>query len=427
MSVKHIGIFGRRNVGKSSLINLLLGQDFAIVSDQAGTTTDPVKKRMEIPDVGPVQLIDTAGIDDIGEVGQKRVEKSLKLIDEVDLALLVFTGNIFGKEEKDLLAQLKENDVPVVVVHNQSDLVPLDCGVAGDLTNIYKCDVVEFSCRMPDPQEQKDAVEMLMAFIVKGLLVQEKEKTIMQGLVEPGDNIVLVCPIDSEAPAGRLILPQVMAIRDILDRGGIATVLQPAQLQDYLANILPDSCYQAATAHSAETPAATASSAVKPPVKMVVTDSQAFKQVAAIVPESIPLTSFSVLMARAKGPFEEYVKGVEAIGKLKDGDNVLVLESCTHHTSCEDIGRVKIPMMLQKKAGCKLNFTFVSGLDELPPLENFALALQCGGCMVTHRQLRNRIRRVVAAGIPVTNYGMCIAYVTGIFLRAVNHVVSLYK
>ena len=414
MSVKHIGIFGRRNVGKSSLINLLLGQDFAIVSDQAGTTTDPVKKRMEIPDVGPVQLIDTAGIDDIGDVGQKRVEKSLKLIDEVDLALLVFTGNIFGKEEKDLLAQLKENDVPVVVVHNQSDIVPLDCGVAGDLTNIYKCDVVEFSCRMPDPQEQKDAVEMLMAFIVKGLLVQEKEKTIMQGLVDPGDNIVLVCPIDSEAPAGRLILPQVMAIRDILDRGGIATVLQPSQLQDYLANI-------------AATPAATAPSAVKPPVKMVVTDSQAFKQVAAIVPESIPLTSFSVLMARAKGPFEEYVKGVEAIGKLKDGDNVLVLESCTHHTSCEDIGRVKIPMMLQKKAGCKLNFTFVSGLDELPPLENFALALQCGGCMVTHRQLRNRIRRVVAAGIPVTNYGMCIAYVTGIFLRAVNHVVSLYK
>ncbi len=413
MSVKHIGIFGRRNVGKSSLINLLLGQDFAIVSDQAGTTTDPVKKRMEIPDVGPVQLIDTAGVDDVGEVGQKRVEKSLKLVDEVDLALLVFTGNIFGKEEKDLLAQLKENEVPVVVVHNQSDITPLDCGVAGDLTNMYDCDVVEFSCRMQDPQEQKDAVEMLMAFIVKGLLVQGGEKTIMEGLVEPGDNFVLVCPIDSEAPAGRLILPQVMAIRDILDHGGIATVLQPSQLQDYLANI-------------ASTPA-TASSAVKPPVKMVVTDSQAFKQVAAIVPESLPLTSFSVLMARAKGPFEEYVKGVEAIGKLKEGDNVLVLESCTHHTSCEDIGRVKIPMMLQKKAACKLNFTFVSGLDELPPLENFALALQCGGCMVTHRQLRNRIRRVVAAGVPVTNYGMCIAYVTGIFLRAVNHVVFLYK
>lgn len=416
MSVKHIGIFGRRNVGKSSLINLLLGQDFAIVSDQAGTTTDPVKKRMEIPDVGPVQLIDTAGVDDVGEVGQKRVEKSLKLVDEVDLALLVFTGNIFGKEEKDLLAQLKENEVPVVVVHNQSDITPLDCGVAGDLTNMYDCDVVEFSCKMEDPQEQKDAVEMLMAFIVKGLLVQGGEKTIMQGLVEPGDNFVLVCPIDSEAPAGRLILPQVMAIRDILDQGGIATVLQPEQLGSYLKGVLPDNSSSSDNPHAS-----------KKPVKMVITDSQAFKQVAEIVPESLPLTSFSVLMARAKGPFEEYVKGVEAVGKLKDGDNVLVLESCTHHTSCEDIGRVKIPMMLQKKAGCKLNFTFVSGLDELPPLENFALALQCGGCMVTHRQLRNRIRRVVAAGVPVTNYGMCIASVTGIFKRAVSNVVSLCK
>ena len=423
MSVKHIGIFGRRNVGKSSLINLLLGQDFAIVSDQAGTTTDPVKKRMEIPDVGPVQLIDTAGVDDVGEVGQKRVEKSLKLVDEVDLALLVFTGNIFGKEEKDLLAQLKENEVPVVVVHNQSDITPLDCGVAGDLTNMYDCDVVEFSCKMEDPQEQKDAVEMLMAFIVKGLLVQGGEKTIMQGLVEPGDNFVLVCPIDSEAPAGRLILPQVMAIRDILDQGGIATVLQPEQLEGYLKGVLPDDL----SSVSAATPSAENTHASKSPVKMVITDSQAFKQVAQIVPENLPLTSFSVLMARAKGQFEEYVKGVEAISNLKEGDNVLILESCTHHTSCEDIGRVKIPMMLQKKAGCKLNFTFVSGLDELPPLENFALALQCGGCMVTHRQLRNRIRRVVAAGIPVTNYGMCIASVTGIFQRAVSYVVSLCK
>ena len=427
MSVKHIGIFGRRNVGKSSLINLLLGQDFAIVSDQAGTTTDPVKKRMEIPDVGPVQLIDTAGVDDVGEVGQKRVEKSLKLVDEVDLALLVFTGNIFGKEEKDLLAQLKENEVPVVVVHNQSDITPLDCGVAGDLTNMYDCDVVEFSCKMEDPQEQKDAVEMLMAFIVKGLLVQGGEKTIMQGLVEPGDNFVLVCPIDSEAPAGRLILPQVMAIRDILDHGGIATVLQPEQLEGYLKGVLPDNFPLAASESFTANLSAENTPAVKSPVKMVITDSQAFKQVAQIVPESLPLTSFSVLMARAKGPFEEYVKGVEAISNLKEGDNVLVLESCTHHTSCEDIGRVKIPMMLQKKAGCKLNFTFVSGLDELPPLENFALALQCGGCMVTHRQLRNRIRRVVAAGIPVTNYGMCIASVTGIFSRAVSYVVSLYK
>lgn len=395
MGVKHIGIFGKRNVGKSSLINILLGQEVAIVSDTPGTTTDPVKKRMEIPDIGPVQLIDTAGFDDGGEVGLKRVEKTMKVIEEIDMALLVFSGNVFGKEEKDVLARLKEFDVPVVVVHNQSDITPLDCGVAGDLNNMYDCDVVEFSCKMPSPEEQREAVDMLMAFIVKGLLLSGGERTIMEGLVEPGDNFVLVCPIDSEAPAGRLILPQVMAIRDVLDNGGVATVLQPEQLEGYLVT--------------------------KAPVKMVVTDSQAFRQVSQIVPENIPLTSFSVLMARAKGPFEEYMKGVKAIETLKDGDKVLVLESCTHHTSCEDIGRVKIPAMLQKKCGCKLQFTFISGLDQLPPheqLSDYALALQCGGCMVTRRQLANRIRRVVAAGVPVTNYGMCIAYVTGIFHRA---------
>ena len=382
-------------MGKSSLINILLGQEVAIVSDTPGTTTDPVKKRMEIPDIGPVQLIDTAGFDDGGEVGLKRVEKTMKVIEEIDMALLVFSGNVFGKEEKDVLARLKEFDVPVVVVHNQSDITPLDCGVAGDLNNMYDCDVVEFSCKMPSPEEQREAVDMLMAFIVKGLLLSGGERTIMEGLVDPGDNFVLVCPIDSEAPAGRLILPQVMAIRDVLDNGGVATVLQPEQLEGYLVT--------------------------KAPVKMVVTDSQAFRQVSQIVPENIPLTSFSVLMARAKGPFEEYMKGVKAIETLKDGDKVLVLESCTHHTSCDDIGRVKIPAMLQKKCGCKLQFTFISGLDQLPPheqLSDYALALQCGGCMVTRRQLANRIRRVVAAGVPVTNYGMCIAYVTGIFHRA---------
>lgn len=424
-------------MGKSSLINLLLGQEFAIVSEQAGTTTDPVKKRMEIPGIGAVQLIDTAGVGDTTQVGEKRVGKTLKLVEEVDLAILVFTANLFGKEEKDLLMQFKENDVPVVVVHNQSDIIPLDCGVAGDLTNMYGCDVVEFSCCMMDPQEQKDAVEMLIAFITKGLLLSGGERTVMEGLVEPGDNFVLVCPIDSEAPAGRLILPQVMAIRDILDNGGIATVLQPAQLEGYLKGVLPDKSPSTAAADTYPGAAGNApqcspcgdtagsgdtsgccTAACRPPVKLVVTDSQAFRAVSSIVPQHVPLTSFSVLMARAKGPFEEYLKGASAIAGLKDGDNVLVLESCTHHTSCEDIGRVKIPMMLQKKAGCKLNFTFVSGLDELPPLEGFALALQCGGCMVTRRQLCNRIRRVVAAGVPVTNYGMCIAYVTGIFERA---------
>ena len=255
---------------------------------------------------------------------------------------------------------------------------------------------------------------MLMAFIVKGLLLSGGERTIMQGLVERGDNFVLVCPIDSEAPAGRLILPQVMAIRDILDNNGTATVLQPEQLEGYLKSVLPCGLFQ-------DNQSANGSVEGKLPIKMVVTDSQAFRQVAQIVPQQVPLTSFSVLMARAKGSFQEYIKGVNEIDTLKDGDKVLVLESCTHHTSCDDIGRVKIPAMLQKKCGCKLQFTFISGLDELPPLEElqtYSLVLQCGGCMVTRRQLSNRIRRVISAGVPVTNYGMCIAYVTGIFHRA---------
>ena len=419
MNIKHIGIFGRRNAGKSSLINLLLGQNFAIVSPQPGTTTDPVKKRMEIPDLGPVQLIDTAGIDDVGDVGAMRVDKSLKLIEEVDMALLLFTGNFVGKEEKDLMAKFKELDVPVVMVHNQSDIVPLDCGVAGDLTNIYGCDVVEFSCNMTSEVEQQEAVEMLVSFMIKGLSTSANaERTIMQNLVEQGDNIVLVCPIDSEAPAGRLILPQVMAIRDILDNCGIATVLQPQQLPGYFQNVLPDKSSEQRTAQCADADNATSCpSGGAAPVKMVVTDSQVFKQVSQMVPAGIPLTSFSVLMARAKGPFDEYLKGAAAIDTLKDGDKVLVLESCTHHTSCEDIGRVKIPAMLQKRCGGKLNFTFVSGLDELPSAEElgtFALALQCGGCMVTRRQLTNRLRRIISAGIPVTNYGMCIAHVNHI-------------
>lgn len=393
MEVKHIGIFGKRNVGKSSLINTLLGEELAIVSTEAGTTTDPVKKRMEIFGIGPVQLIDTAGLDDVGELGNQRVKKTKEIFSQIDMAFLLFTGNIFGKEEKDALKELKKYDVPVVLIHNQSDIVSLDAQLAFELTQKYEVDVVEFSCCMLDEHEQKRAVEMLVSFIIKN--VNRQGNSILYKLVVATDIIVLVCPIDNGAPTGRLILPQVMAIRDILDSGGIAVVLQPDQLEQYLKKNTPS---------------------------LVVTDSQVFKEIAKAVPEIIPMTSFSVLLARAKGPFDDYIMGASQISKLKAGDEVLILESCSHHKSCDDIGRVKIPKMIQKFIGEQegaLKFTFVSGLDKIPD-RNYALAIQCGGCMVTAKQLGNRVRSLLDKDVKVTNYGIAIAYMNGILERAVR-------
>ena len=385
---------------------------------------------MEIPDVGPCNIIDTAGIDDTGDLGEQRVKKTEKVMNEVDMAILLFSGNIFAKDEKDLLEALQKRDVPVLVVHNQSDILPLDVDLATELNSRYGVDVVEFSCCLTDGKEQSDALEQLISFIIKVMyeaIRKNEEKTILEGLVGEGDKIVLVCPIDSEAPQGRLILPQVMAIRDILDNKGVAVVLQPSELEKYLEE-------DAASRNAGNG------------VKLVVTDSQAFKLVAEIMDRvetseaggcsRIPLTSFSILMARAKGPFEDYVKGLGALDSLKDGDTVLVLESCTHHASCEDIGRVKIPRGLQnyasKKAAlrgeesCKLNFVFVSGLDEIPPQQEYALAVQCGGCMVTRKQLCNRIKFLTDKDVPVVNYGMLLAHLSGIAQRALKPVTEVY-
>ncbi|MBP9019783.1 MAG: [FeFe] hydrogenase H-cluster maturation GTPase HydF [Bacteroidales bacterium] len=395
--VRHIGVFGRRNTGKSSLINILVGQDVAIVSNVPGTTTDPVRKRMEINGLGPVVFIDTAGIDDSGVLGEQRVEKTKSVIKIIDLAILIFTNNQIEKYELDLISSFREEGIPFIMLHNQSDIVSLDPELALDLSEKENIDVLEFSCSLLDEEDQKKAVDTLISMIVFELQKSEAvSKTILEGLVEKGDHIVLVCPIDSEAPEGRLILPQVNAIRDALDRKAVAIVIQPEQLGDYLKYL-----------------------SVKP--KLVVTDSQVFEMVSKIVPEDIPLTGFSLLLARVKGAFQYYLNGIYSIDNLKDGDKILILESCTHHATCDDIGRVKIPNLLKKKSGKQLTFDIVGGLDTLPEdICNYSMVIQCGGCMITDRQLQSRLRPAIKAGIPVANYGMVIAYCTGIYDRAIE-------
>ena len=395
--VRHIGVFGRRNTGKSSLINILVGQDVAIVSNVPGTTTDPVRKRMEINGLGPVVFIDTAGIDDSGVLGEQRVEKTKSVIKIIDLAILIFTNNQIEKYELDLISSFREEGIPFIMLHNQSDIVSLDPELALDLSEKENIDVLEFSCSLLDEEDQKKAVDTLISMIVFELQKSEAvSKTILEGLVEKGDHIVLVCPIDSEAPEGRLILPQVNAIRDALDRKAVAIVIQPEQLGDYLKYL-----------------------SVKP--KLVVTDSQVFEMVSKIVPEDIPLTGFSLLLARVKGAFQYYLDGIYNIDNLKDGDKILILESCTHHATCDDIGRVKIPNLLKKKSGKQLTFDIVGGLDTLPEdICSYSMVIQCGGCMITDRQLQSRLRPAIKAGIPVANYGMVIAYCTGIYNRAIE-------
>lgn len=397
MSITRIAVFGRRNAGKSSLINNVAGQEVAIVSDTAGTTTDPVKKRIEITGIGPVTLIDTAGIDDYGELGEKRVQKTKDEIKQIDAAIVIFTGNLFEATERELVEMLRDNDVPILLIHNKSDLIPLDSSVAIELTEIYGVDLLEYSTKSDNESiEGENQKKLLLSLLAK--IVQNSpytEKGMFEGLVHEGEKIILVCPIDSEAPQGRLILPQVMAIRDLLDREAIAIVQKTESLRSYMEES-------------------------KEIIKMVVTDSQDFHKVSDIVPASIPLTSFSVLLAKSKGCFEHYLEGTPYISELKDGDKILILESCTHQSSCEDIGRVKIPTMLKRFTGKELSFEVVAGLDAIPEsIKDYAMVIQCGGCMITKRQLHNRLKPAIDNGIPVSNYGMTISYVNSIFNRAV--------
>ena len=385
----HIGIFGRRNCGKSSLINLLTGQDIAIVSDTAGTTTDPVKKSIEIFGIGPCVLIDTAGIDDTGDLGRQRIEKSFKVLEEIDCAILVITGNNFEEPEKQLIARLKALAVPYFIVHNKADQEPLLAVLKAVIEQNYGVKILDFSV------SRNDDIAPLVALLKQAIPESAYQKaSLLGGIIKPNEVVVLVCPVDSEAPEGRLILPQVMAIRDVLDNECICVVLKETHLRQYLETM--------------------------PKPALIVTDSQVFGFVSKIVPADIPLTSFSIVMARLRGDFDNYVKGTPKLSELKDGDTVLLLESCTHHSTCDDIGRVKLPRMILHFTGKDIRFEYVSGLSPIAKPEKYALAIQCGGCMSTRKQLLNRTNLFVNQGIPISNYGMALAYMNGIFDRVMQ-------
>jgi len=387
----HIGIFGRRNYGKSSLINSLANQDIAIVADLPGTTTDPVRKSMEITGMGPVIISDTAGIDDSGEVGQKRVDATLKEIPRVDLAIIVINNNLFEKIEEEIIEQLNRYKTPFFILHNKSDLEKLKDEKQAELESAWKVPVIEFSTKSPDNRE------LIINTIKKEMPPSIFSKpTIIGDLVHYGSSVLLITPIDIEAPAGRLILPQIQMIRDALDNDCITTIIKEREIEAWRNSGYPEP-------------------------DLVITDSQTFLKADSSIPSHIPLTSFSIALAHQQGPFEHYLEGTPKISQLEEGDRILIMESCTHHVSCDDIGRVKIPRWISNFTGKKLHFETTAGLDTPPrPLEEYSLVVQCGGCMVTKKQLRNRLLPAIEKNIAITNYGMAISWCLGIYNRAVK-------
>lgn len=391
-SKPHIGIYGRRNSGKSSLINMLTGQEVAIVSEEPGTTTDPVRKSLEITGFGPVVIVDTAGNDDVGRLGSLRIDRTMETIARVDLAILLITNNLWGETEQLLVFQFVKHQVPFVIVHNKSDVVSLSQELHAKLKAIeQKPLVVEMSIT------QNKGFSQLVDAIKKSIPEKAlKQPRLLGDLVSRGEMVLFITPIDTGAPAGRLILPQVQAIRDALDSQAVAIILKETEAEEFLK-----------------------STAIKP--ALVVIDSQIFALADKIIPKDIPLTSFSVLLARLKGDFEAYLKGTPMIDKLQDGDRVLILESCTHHMTSDDIGRVKIPGWILNYTGKKVEFDFVAGLDGLPrPIADYALAIQCGGCMITPKQIHARVSPALEAQVPITNYGLAIAFLQGTYYRSIE-------
>lgn len=376
----HIGFFGVRNAGKSSLVNAVTNQELSVVSDIKGTTTDPVYKSMELLPLGPVMIIDTPGFDDCGQLGELRIKKTKEILNRTDIAVLVTDASAgLTGTDRELISLFAAREIPYIIVYNKSDIAP-----KSDLKSN------EISVSALDKTNINQLKELI------GTLVKtESEKLKIVGdLIQPNDFVILVVPIDSAAPKGRLILPQQQTIRDILEAGAVPIVTRETELAETLRN-----------------------TGKKP--TMVITDSQAFGMVSKIVPEDIPLTSFSILMARYKGFLRDAVKGAAAIGKLRDGDKVLISEGCTHHRQCEDIGTVKLPKWLAEYTGAELELEFTSGREFPKDLSGFSLVIHCGGCMLNEKEMKFRRKAAAAQNIPFTNYGTAIAFMKGILKRSI--------
>lgn len=377
----HIGIFGRRNAGKSSIINAITSQNLAVVSKVKGTTTDPVQKAMELLPLGPVMIIDTPGIDDEGELGKMRVEKSYQVLNKTDIALLVVDGNVgLTQCDKDLIEEIKKRKLPYLIILNKSDEV---------------CNRYDIENSIWVSAETKENIWELKESISKLVPNENMTLKIISDLLDPEDIVVLVVPIDSAAPKGRLILPQQQTIRDVLEAGAISVVTRDTELSQTLKAL-----------------------GKKP--KIVVTDSQAFGKVKNDVPEDILLTSFSILFARYKGDLAEQIKAVKAIDSLKDGDYVLISEGCSHHRQCDDIGTVKIPRWLKEHSGKKINYEFSSGTEFPRDLSKYKAVIHCGGCTLNEKEMKHRIAVAKEQNVPITNYGIFIAYTQGILKRSLQ-------
>lgn len=386
----HIAIFGRRNAGKSSVINAITDQELAIVSEVKGTTTDPVYKSMEILPIGPVVIIDTAGLDDEGDLGELRIKKTLEVLHKTDIAVVVIDA-AHGLTEYDhsIIAQVRQKNLPLVVALNKQDEAPTAKDAVDRLSEELKAPVVPVSAH------QKTGIQELKKIIAESLPESEDKFRIVGDLVSPGDFVVLVTPIDKAAPKGRLILPQQQVIRDILESDAIAIVTKEHELKETLDSL-----------------------GKKP--RLVITDSQVFLKVAADTPRDIPMTSFSILFARHKGDLTELVRGARAIEALQDGDTVLISEGCTHHRQADDIGRVKIPRWLRQMTGKNLNFEFSAGTQFTEDVQKYRLIIHCGACMLNKAAMDYRIDCAKVFGVPIVNYGVMIGYVQGVLERAIQ-------